>query len=297
VIENISYWKEAATEVVSTHPTLVASVTAAAAVLDPGPHGAPGLHSLMLPVLSLLMAQRDMLLVHAGGYLDAARGGAVLVLGGSGQGKSTAITAALSAGCEVLGDDMCVLTFDGGRLAAVGVPVPLALPGDLGDQPVVGAAIPGDPRQRRAPTVPPERRQEWHPVVGAVLVGHSTLRQGTKRAAAPRDTFHALMRSTIHGLADGLARYPFPYAAAVSRLPAWHLGHGSDSASRVAAARHWLFGDVVETHQPEADELVDEHADVAAHPFQRDAAGGHATGHLVTEGVDVAGAVDGSPHD
>jgi hypothetical protein len=45
-----------------------------------------------------------------------------------------------------------------------------------------------------------------------------------------------VLTSTLDGLSGGTARRVFPYAAAVSRLPGWRLGHAADPTVRVAAA-------------------------------------------------------------
>jgi hypothetical protein len=242
VVQHISYWTDGESLLVSTTPSQLARVSEDAAVLDPGiAGGVRDIHALLLPVLTLLFAQRGMSLVHAGAYLDAAKGGAVLVLGGSGQGKSTMIAAALAAGRVVISDDLAVLRLDEGRLVVGGVPQPLALPADLHREAVVGVPVAGDPRDRRAAAVPVTLNAGWHPVAATVMVGHADQPEGSLHPAQPREIFHQLLASTVDGIAEGRVRTPFPCAAALARLPGWHLGHSNDAVRRIAAARHWVL--------------------------------------------------------
>ena len=61
----------------------------------------------LLPILSWVLAQRGLSVVHAAAI--AIQGGTLLVGGRSGTGKSTAALACLNAGLGFLGDDMCII--------------------------------------------------------------------------------------------------------------------------------------------------------------------------------------------
>jgi hypothetical protein len=61
----------------------------------------------LLPILSWVLAERGLAVVHAAAVVAA--GGAVLIGGRSGTGKSTAALACLDAGLGFLGDDMCII--------------------------------------------------------------------------------------------------------------------------------------------------------------------------------------------
>lgn len=235
IVQHLSYWSESDAKIVAVGQFQRARVWQNSAVLDPGiDSGALGVHALLLPVLALLFAQRGLCLVHAGALLD--QGGAVLVLGPSGQGKSTLIAAALGSGQVVLGDDLMVARLDSGSVSICGVPQPLSLPADLEHEAAVGLEIDGDPRSRRAPAGAVDLNTDWHPLGSVVLVEHSELSEGHLRPATGRETFHRLLTSTLDGLSDRTSRHAFPFAAAVARVPAWHLGHTREPRNRVTEA-------------------------------------------------------------
>jgi hypothetical protein len=234
VVQHVRYWNEGADQIVAVGPGLTALVSAGLAVLDPGTGGERAVHGLLLPVLTSLFAQRGGCLVHGAGFL--AGDGAVLVLGSSGQGKSTLVTAVLSLGLDVLSDDLLVLRLQGDGVSVSGVPIPLALPADQAHHPAVGRAIDGDPRHRRVPANATVLASGTYPARAVLLVEHSELAEGHLRVAEGREVLGRLLTSTLDGLSAGTARGVFPYAAAVSRVPGWHLGHAADPAVRVAAA-------------------------------------------------------------
>ena len=235
IVQHLSYWSENDTQIVAVGSFRSARVSQSCAVLDPGIDGGVlGIHTLLLPVLALLFAQRGLCLVHAGALLD--EGGAVLVLGPSGQGKSTLIAAALGSGRDVLGDDLMVARLETGAVSICGVPQPLSLPADLAHESAVGLEIEGDARRRRAPSGDLVLNTDWHPLSSIILVEHSDLAEGHLRPATGRETFHRMLTSTLDGLSDRTSRHAFPFAAAVARLPAWHLGHTREPSNRLPEA-------------------------------------------------------------
>ena len=234
VVQHVRYWDQGDDQIVATGPGQRARVSRARALLDPGDGGVRAVHQLLLPVLTLLFASQDACLIHGAAFL--AGPDAVLVLGGSGQGKSTLVTAALSLGRGVLSDDLLVLRLHGDGVQVSGVPQPLALPADQAYHPAVGHRIDGDPRGRHAAAGQPPLTPGTHPVAAVVLVEHSQLPGGQLRPAEGRAVFGGLLASTLEGLAPGTARHAFPYAAAVSRANGWHLGHAADPAIRVQSA-------------------------------------------------------------
>jgi hypothetical protein len=233
-VQHVHYWYEQDHTVLATSPVDTARVEGSVITLDPGPQTLMGLHSLLLPCLSWAFGGEELLLVHAGGFTDEL--GAVLALGASGQGKSSLITAALSAGRTVLGDDMMLLRSGPDGLEVAGVPVPLALPADLDHESSVGRPVPGDWRERRHPVPGSALDASWHPLRAVVLVRHSTLARGDLSEATGQGTFHRLLSSTLEGLHPGTVRRAFRFAAAVARCPAWHLGHSQDPLFRVPDA-------------------------------------------------------------
>ncbi len=234
IVQHVSCWLENGEQVVAIQGGKCARIGLARAVLDPGTGGGVrGVHALLLPVLALLVAQEGLCLAHSGALRCA--DGAALVLGASGQGKSTVVTAALSADRLVLGDDLAVLRLDGRGVSVAGVPQPLALPADLAREAAVGPAIAGDPRDRRSPACPAVLDMGWHPLSAVILVGHSAEPSGLLNRASGRDAFYRLLTSTLDGLSQATARFAFPFAVAVARLPAWQLGLAADPSARLAA--------------------------------------------------------------
>ena len=234
VVQHVRYWNEGDHQILAPGPGLTALVSPGCAVLDPGTGRVRAIHGLLLPVLTVLFAQRGACLVHGAAFL--AGDGAVLVLGGSGQGKSTLVTAALSLGLDVLSDDLLVLRLLGETVSVSGVPIPLALPADQAHHPAVGCAIDGDPRDRREPAAKTVLASGRYPLQAVLLVEHSEQAHGHFRVAEGRAVLGRLLTSTLDGLSTGTARQVFPYAAAVSQVPGWHLGHAADPAVRVAGA-------------------------------------------------------------
>ena len=64
--------------------------------------------------LGLLMQQRGMLVLHAATLVG--NEGGVLILGNSGDGKSTLVMQLIQSGYKMLGDDKCVVMFDKGQI-------------------------------------------------------------------------------------------------------------------------------------------------------------------------------------
>lgn len=233
-VQHAAWWDEGSDQVIATSPRHAARVSGSSAVLDPGGDGVSALHSLLFPVLSELFAARGLCVVHAAAVVHGSD--AVLALGGSGQGKSTLVTAMLAAGHQVLGDDLAVLRLDAGQLNMAGIPQPLALPADLAGEPVVGASIVGDHRDRRSTSAIDQLDVGWHPLAVVILIQHSNDDNGTLQRATPREVFARALSSSWAGLTVGRADRALPFAATASRVPAWHLGLARAPSVRVQAA-------------------------------------------------------------
>jgi hypothetical protein len=238
----MSFWAEGSSDVVATASGHTARVWDGRALLDPGDGGTRAVHALLLPVLALLVAQQDACLAHGAAVRlshshSPDRGApALLVVGGSGRGKSTLVTAAMSCGMGVLSDDLLVLRCRQGHLEVSGVPQPLSLPADQQDHPVAGAAIPDDPRGRRFAAAGHGLVTGSHVVAGVLLVEHSSEPEGHLLPASPGEVLRWVLASTVEGLSPQTARRSFPYAAAASRVPGRRLGHAPDRARRIPAA-------------------------------------------------------------
>ncbi|MGH2753623.1 MAG: hypothetical protein ACRDLB_04255 [Actinomycetota bacterium] len=195
------------------------------------------------PALTHVLGHHDRFVLHGGAIARNAR--AVVLLGATGQGKSTLVAAAASVGWKVLGDDLVILSSgpDGPRI--VGIPKTVAIPSELGIKVPIAGRIPGDPRGRYE--LPPEvLTPGWHTLGAALRVAHG------KEADSELEPFSGprLMRFVIGSFPsaanpDLLQRF-YPLAGTISRLPGWTLRHSADLAQRLESSARAL--DVLATN-------------------------------------------------
>src|SRR5207245_2287338 len=82
-------------------------------------------------VVTHLLALHDLFVLHAGAIQQDDR--AVLVLGGTGTGKSTIVASAASAGWRALADDLVIVRIGSHGPEVTGIPKPLSVPDDVID--------------------------------------------------------------------------------------------------------------------------------------------------------------------
>ena len=183
--------------------------------------------------LTHLLAHHDRHLFHGGAVVTDGR--AVLVVGATGTGKSTAVLGAIEGGWSTLGDDMIVLRRSDAGLTAEGIPRPVAVERRLLPAGVEARPVPGDARQR-VELGPDTLVTGPHPVAGVVVPAHGT---EPDAALVPLPS-HEALRAVLAGstsLADrAILPEVFAIAAAVARLPAWTLAHGLEPSRRVESA-------------------------------------------------------------
>jgi hypothetical protein len=194
---------------------------------------APDLGAAFRPVFSFaiahLFATRDRYVLHAATL--AVAGGCVLALGPTGAGKSTVALCALRTGWPVLGDDLVALSPLDDRFLATALPRPIAAPRDLVDDPRA-VPFPGDTRGRlELPTdaITPGPR----PVLGLIVVAHADSPHSTTREIRPFAVPPLVLGSSLVADTADSCRSLFPFAVALSRLPAVELAHGTRSATRL----------------------------------------------------------------
>jgi hypothetical protein len=208
----------------------------AGAVIGGGPRDATaalGVRRLFLTAVGHVLGFHDRFLVHAGGVVVDGR--TLLVLGSSGEGKSTVALAALAQGWPVLSDDLTVLRCDDGVIRAAGVPRPPTVPTDLGVPSVARARrVADDPRDRAE--LPAEvLTQGFHAVDAVLVVGHGTRPRSALQPVSGREVHLLLVGSFPPASHPGQLRRAHPAFAAVSRLPARRLAHGTDGSRRLAS--------------------------------------------------------------
>jgi hypothetical protein len=202
-----------------------------AAVGGGGAAAANGFHALFLFALTHLLAHRDLFVLHGAGIVRSGR--ALVVLGGSGSGKSTLAVAAVEAGWGLLADDMVIVRRSGSSLEAAGVPRAVLVPDDAGWE------LPTRPNERDARArrfVDAALVSGWVPVGATIAVGHDDAPDGSLRQLAGQEVFAGVVGSFVSTPNPPLLRRFLPAAAALSRLPGWALGHGSDPRTRRAVA-------------------------------------------------------------
>ena len=185
-------------------------------------------HQVAPFVLASLLAPHGRFVVHGGAIQRNGR--AVLVLGGSGMGKSTLILAALQDGWSVLTDDLAVIRSGPTGPLVSGIPKPLVVPGEvIGETP-----WPSDARARvRLPF------EAWdsgsHPVGAVLVVGH-----GEEPAAMVESIEHpqllgALFDSMLSRQPSNMRRF-FGLAAMLGDVETFRLRHSRAPDARVRQA-------------------------------------------------------------
>ena len=167
-------------------------------------------------------------------------GGAYVVLGDSGQGKSTLALAALASGWRLLGDDLVVVRNGPIGPEVAGIRRRVAVPGELGPQVEArGRPLAGDHRGRWELPLDTLSRG-WFPVAGVMVVGHGSSQCGEIRALSGEETMYKVLGAFSSVTDPLLLHHFFPVAGSVSRLDRWYLGHGTDPATRVSVGQRLL---------------------------------------------------------
>ena len=200
-----------------------------------------------------MLAFHERFVLHGGAI--ATDQGAILVLGHTGKGKSTAIFAALQAGWEALSDDLVVVRQDTQGLFVCGIPRPLAVPPDVaGAVRADGRVMPDDPRGR-IELAPDGLSAGWRRVLGTVSVEHGGDPDGALVALDGASAFRLLLDSSTASANPRLLPKFFSCAAALGRLPAWRLEHAPDPERRLRSAARLLQAAIVEL--PSVDQAHD----------------------------------------
>jgi hypothetical protein len=197
---------------------------------------------LLLPAMTHVLAASDRFVLH-GAAAVAPAGGAVVIAGASGRGKSTVAFAAHAAGWAVLADDMVIVRRRAAGLEVAGVPQEFAVPAELvdgRDRDRLGlCSAPGDARGRLLVPVAPAGTS-WHPVVAFARVEHGETPDGDLVPLAAADALPAVLSSFTSVLAPDRLRAFLPVAAELARLTTWKLRLGREPTRRVAGVHKAL---------------------------------------------------------
>jgi hypothetical protein len=162
-------------------------------------------------------------------------GSAILVLGGSGAGKSTFAFAGSQGGWRIITDDLSLVGVN--DVAHVsGLPKPVNVPSDALDSPPEGSRLlPNDERQRWALPSSAIAARGKYPVRAVVMLGHSADAAEVTETPASPARLERLIASLPLGAMPSAVRAFFPVAARLSRLPAYTYMHPFEPAERMPA--------------------------------------------------------------
>ena len=185
------------------------------------------------------LAHSDRLLLHCAAV--AREDGALLLLGRSGAGKSTAVLAAITAGFEVLADDLVVVR-DATRPTVTGVARHVVAPLEMIEAAGLAKDVlrPANSQRRRRAYLPRSLlNQESMPLRGMVLIDHDG-GEGSVEEMAPPERAAAM----VHGFAipafAPVVRSHFPMMARLSAMPMWRIGHAVGESERLRHAARAL---------------------------------------------------------
>jgi hypothetical protein len=229
--EVISLWRDGEELVVDSGGPLRAHATRTRAAVGgakgDGPLGAALLRRIVHHVIAHLLSLNGRLVAHGAAV---ARGGkAVLLLGASGSGKSTAAYLASRSGWSLLSDDLVVVRRTDGGLDAVGIHRALAVPPDVAA--ADATSIEFDFRGRRRPAVALDAGV--FRVAAVALVTHGTGGGRVERASAV-DIARAFVGSTPAAGNTDVAAEALRTAGVLATLPNFRLSLPDTAAGRAS---------------------------------------------------------------
>ena len=176
--------------------------------------------------------------LHGGALRRGSNG--LVVLGGTGAGKSTLCYAAVTVGWNLLTDDVVWVTGDD-VLTITGLPKRLAVPGELLEQPPAGAvAIESDARSRIAMPLSLLDNAGSARLAGIVFVAHSEGAGRLEHMPSGPSLVNPLLTFSTAGDAPQSHRGFVRTAIRMSRLPAAVLYHDAEPLRRVTVAAELL---------------------------------------------------------
>lgn len=218
-------------ELLLGHGSLAAHVGTSTAHIGGDKDLARGFRQLFPYVITHLLAPRDLFVLHGGAIQRDDH--AVLVLGGTGTGKSTLVASAPSGGWSALADDLVVVRLGGDGPEVTGVPKPLAVPEDVVDMTGLTARpIDNDPRHRWRVDIGPSDR-EWYPVSATLVSAHGDRASSELRDLTSRQLFEWLLFSFLSRHEQSRLRRFLPVAAELTCRRGWELRHGANPSVRV----------------------------------------------------------------
>lgn len=182
-----------------------------------------------------LLAGHDCFVLHGG----AVRRGdsALLVLGGTGSGKSTVVVSALGAGWAALGDDLVAVRLGAAGPEVTGIAKPLHAPDDIArslrfDPRVRLRPLPGDARRRHR-VVAGLTDPSWYRVDATVVASHGARPGSVLERLTTAETATWLLHSFLARHEPTRLRDYLTVAAELTRRGGYNLRLGTDPLQRV----------------------------------------------------------------
>lgn len=233
----ISLWRDGDQLTVDSGGSLRAHATPSRVVLggslDEGWLGAMSLRRIMHHVIAHVLSLSGRLVAH--GAAVGRGGGAVLLLGSSGSGKSTSAYLASLGGWSLLSDDLVVVRRTASGVEAVGVHRAIAVPPDVAGDDAID--IEHDNRERRRPDIVLDGRT--HRLAAVALVQHGAA-LGSVEGVTGLSVANAFIGATPAAGNVVVAAEALRTAGSIATLPCFRLSL-ADSASERRRGTAGLF--------------------------------------------------------
>jgi hypothetical protein len=164
---------------------------------------------------------------------------AALVLGDTGSGKSTAATAALSAGWDLCSDDLVLARAHGPSVSLFGLPKRAAVEGELVRQ--LGLPIEEFHNDERGRAMLPDSAiaTGWRRLRLLLIVGHDD-GVGTIERVNHSEALEAVFASYLESDQPDVVRRQLRCLSNMAGAPTFRLLHSAERSERLARAAHLL---------------------------------------------------------
>jgi hypothetical protein len=190
------------------------------------------------PALTHLLAPFQRFMLHGAAI---ARGGtAIYVAGDTGRGKSTLAWAAYQSGWDLLADDYVLVRRAEGGYEVAGLRKPVAVPGELFEEPPEGARRLERAGRRRWELPASILTPGWFRLGAVLFPAHGDGEAAELDAVSGHEMVPNLLGAFVASADQQALRDWFPHAAALGRLPLWELRHARPERARLAAAARCL---------------------------------------------------------
>jgi hypothetical protein len=195
------------------------------------------LRHLLFSGLAWWLERRNVVLVH--GAMIARGPDAVLILGDTGSGKSTAALAALTAGWELCSDDLVLARTEGSSVSLFGLPKRVSVERELARS--LGLPLDEVPNDERRRVMLPNSTLAggWRRLSLVLIVGHHD-GAGAAERIEHSDALDAVFRSYVEADQPVAVRRQLRCLSMMAGTPALRLLHAAEHGDRLARAAELL---------------------------------------------------------